>query len=550
MHPTPPHPGRPSPNPAPSVDRLAHGPAAVLAALCLTGTAVLAAGGVSGVPGVGGSTGPTVASGSGMPLTEPLPAPVAAALRHSGLPPEALSALVWSVDSPAPRLSLRADQVRPVASVMKLFTTGVALQTLGPTFTWKTEAGLGGPLRPDGRLDGPLYLRGEGDPSLSLERVQLMLSRWRAAGLREVGGDVLLDRTAFEVPPHDPAAFDGQALKPYNAGPDALLLNLNALTLRLAPDAARAGQVRVSLEPALAGVELDAVVRAETTAACGDWREALQLSLQPAPTPPVAPGAQALRPWQVRLRGPYPLACGEREWPLLWQGDGPGDHAERLLRSTWAQAGGRLAGRVRDGIWPTGLQAWQTWTSPPLGVVVRDINKFSNNVMARQVFLTLGRQPAAGAGAQPAGTATLARARQAVQAQVVAATRDAQGRSACEGEALVLDNGSGLSRSERSSALCLGQWLLALWRSPVMPELAASLPIAGQDGTTRRWRSVPGQAHLKTGSLDGVAALAGYVDSDTGPRQIVVAVVNHPQAIAGRPVLEALVQWAAHTPPP
>jgi len=111
---------------------------------------------------------------------------------------------------------------------------------------------------------------------------------------------------------------------------------------------------------------------------------------------------------------------------------------------------------------------------------------------------------------------------------------------------LILDNGSGLSRTERSSALCLGRWLQTLWRSPVMPELIASMPITGQDGTTRRWQSVTGRAHIKTGSLDGVAAMAGYVDTDTGHRQVVVALINHPQADAARPVMEALVAWAQH----
>jgi D-alanyl-D-alanine carboxypeptidase/D-alanyl-D-alanine-endopeptidase (penicillin-binding protein 4) len=471
-----------------------------------------------------------------------LPSAVLAALSQSGVPAQAVSLLVWPVDATAPRLAYRADEVRQVASVMKLFTTGAALQALGPAYTWKTDVALGGPLRPDGTLEGPLYVRGDGDPSLAIERVQLMLSRWRAAGLRHIQGDIVLDHSAFELPAHDPKAFDGQQLKAYNAGPDALLLNLNAITLRLAPDASQSGAVRVSMEPMLDGVDIDANVRAQASAPCGDWREALSLSLQPLPPSVGEPTPKGHQRWQVRLRGPYPLACGEREWPVLWQGDGPGDHAERLLSAAWQQTGGQLDGRVRSGSWPQAAQPWQSWTSPPLGTVVRDINKFSNNVMARQVFLTLGK----GMDATARTPNTLPLARQAVQQQVLTATRDGQGRSPCEGEALVLDNGSGLSRTERSSAQCLGRWLQALWRSPVMPDLVASLPITGQDGTTRRWRSVPGRAHLKTGSLDGVVALAGYVDADSGQRQVVVAVVNHPKADAARPALEALVNWALH----
>jgi D-alanyl-D-alanine carboxypeptidase/D-alanyl-D-alanine-endopeptidase (penicillin-binding protein 4) len=243
----------------------------------------------------------------------------------------------------------------------------------------------------------------------------------------------------------------------------------------------------------------------------------------------------------VTVQGPYPLSCGEREWPLLWRGDGADDHGARLLGQAWQDGGGTLSGTVRPGAWPAGLPVWQTWTSPPLATVVRDINKFSNNVMARQLFLTLGT------GGDPSRTATMASARAATTQVVLDATRGLfRGPAgACEGDALQLDNGSGLSRTERSTPLCLGQWLQALWRSPVMPEFIASLPLNGSDGTTRRWQAAAGRAHIKTGSLDGVASVAGYVDAaDGGPRVIVVGVVNHPRADAGRPVLQALIDWA------
>ena len=487
---------------------------------------------------------PAPAPASTATTTEPAwPAPLLAPLRASGLPADAFAWLVWQVDADAPHWQHQASALRPMASVMKLFTTGAALRTLGPAYTWRTEAGLGGTLSPNGMLDGPLHLRGHGDPSLVIERVQLMMSRWRGAGLRDIRGDVLTDRSAFDLPPHDPAAFDSQALKPYNAGADALLLNHGAVTLRLVPDAAQPGQVRASLEPALAGVELVNRLTPKPKLPCGDWREALDLQMASVASMASLPGEaqQGRARWRVTVQGPYPLACGEREWPLLWRGDGPDDHGARLLGRAWQDSGGTLSGTVRPGAWPAGLPVWQTWTSPPLATVVRDINKFSNNVMARQLYLTLG------AGGDPGRTATLASARAATTQAVLDATRAMPKGpvSACEGDTLQLDNGSGLSRTERSTPLCLGQWLQALWRSPVMPEFIASLPLNGSDGTTRRWQAAAGRAHIKTGSLDGVASVAGYVDAaDGGPRVIVVGVVNHPRADTGRPVLQALIDWA------
>ncbi len=488
-----------------------------------------------------------------------LPPAIASALQTAGVPAEAVSLQVLPVDAGPARLAHQAQTVRQMASVMKLFTTGAALSTLGPAYVWRTDAALGGPLKPNGKLDGPLRLRGSGDPGLVLENVQLMMARWRGAGLREIKGDLLIDRGAFEVPAHDPAAFDGQGFKPYNAGPDALLLNHQSVILHVMPDAARPGQVRVSMEPALDWVRLQARIQLKATGACGDWREAMNLDMHPAS----GWTQHGIRPWVLSVQGPYPAACGARDWPVLWQGEGSGDYAARLLHATWRQLGGKLSGDIKAGDWPADATVWQSWASAPLGQQVRDINKFSNNVMARQLFLSMAlpHLPAASAGASSAevpasgatpgpasgpasGPATLDKARAVVSQVVRQATPDGSGRSACEGEALVLDNGSGLSRLARGNARCLGRWLQAMWASPTMPEFIASLPITGLDGTARKLQNVSGRAHIKTGSLDGVAALAGYVEGDSGRRWVVVGVVNHPQADAARPALAALLEWA------
>ena len=449
-----------------------------------------------------------------------LPSPVTAALQAQGIPAEAVSLWVAPVDGGPPRLEHLSETLRPAASVMKLFTTGAALRTLGPAWTWQTDVTLTGTLRPDGTLTGSVHVRGSGDPSLRMEQVSLMLSRWRGAGLRHIQGDIVLDRTAFQLPAHDPWAFDGKGLRPYNAGPDALLLNHQAVTLHLMPDAARPGQVRVAMEPPLAGVTLDVEVAPDTRAGCGDWRAALDLQLSPAPGWP----QHHLSPWRVHVRGPYPLSCGAQTWPVLWPGANGEDFAARLLTQTWWQLGGELDGQVRSGVWPAGAGVWQSWTSQPLAEVVRDINKFSNNVMARQLFLTLG-------GAE-------------ATARTVREATSTNAPSPCGSAQLVLDNGSGLSRTEGSTALCLGQWLQALWASPAMPDLVASLPLTGVDGTTRRWQGAAGYARVKTGSLSGVAAVAGYVDGESGRRHVVVGLVQHPGAAAARPVLDALLNWA------
>ena len=475
--------------------------------------------------------------------SQTLPPSIAQALKAAGLPASSLSVWVQPLDQRTPRLSVAADVPRRMASVMKLLTTGVALRTLGPAFTWETVAALSGRLDADGVLHGDVLIKASGDPSLDGMRLSAALQQWRDAGLREIRGDVRVDRSAMSLPPHDPAAFDGQPLKPYNAGPDAFLLAHEAVSMMWRPDASRPGWAQVSLNPALAGVKLDAQVKLDPQAACGAWREALSLNVSQADA--VGDGTP-LPQRTIKLRGSYPAACGNQGWPIRWPQVQPLEHSARVLEAAWQALGGRLRGAVRESAWPASASPWVKWTSPPLSEVIRDINKFSNNVMARQLLITLGR----GADGSPA---TIESGRAVVGEHVREATRrPGEVRSACEGEALVLDNGAGLSRTEAASAHCLGRWIEVMWADPLMPEWLASLPVAGVDGTARRMTSAVGRAHLKTGSLDDVTALAGVVQDEAGRRHVVVAVVNDPKAENARPVMQAVLGWAVggHAPAP
>ncbi len=474
----------------------------------------------------------------------PLPAEVLDALRATGLPPEALAVEVRPLVAAdaLPRLAWRETEALNPASLMKLFTTGVALEQLGPSWTWRTPVALNGRLDAEGVLHGDLVIQGRGDPSLVLERVWLLLRELRERGLREIRGDLLLDRRAFALPPHDPAAFDGEALRPYNVGPDALLLNQQVLRLRLVPEP-EAGRVRISREPpADAEGRADFLPLAAPGTPCGDWRTAL--------TPRLQPGQP------LRLAGRYPAACGERIWAFA--DPDPTSYAARLLPLLWSELGGRLQGRVREAAMPAGARLWFLAESPPLAHVVRDINKFSNNPMARQLALTLAleagqppRGPAEAPEPDPLAlppAATPEAARQLIEAWV----RE-RSAGACPPEALRVDNGAGLSREGRSSMHCLAGWIAALWFGPAMPELLASLPVAGVDGTARRrdrdWGLARGRAWLKTGSLRDSLGLAGVVQGRSGQRYALAVLLNHPAASAGRPVLDALVRWTAEDAP-
>ena len=445
-----------------------------------------------------------------------LAAPVAQALKAAGIPLAAAAVWVREVDVAAPRLAINARVAMNPASTMKLVTTYAALDLLGPAYAWKTEAFASG-AQNDGILSGDLHLRGGGDPKLTYDQFERLLRQIRARGIREIRGDLVLDRGAFAVPAAEPGRFDAQPMRPYNVAPDALLVNFKAVTLQLIPDAANK-KLAVSMEPAPANLDLISQITLGNGNGCGDWKERLRADL-------FSHGPAT----RLVLTGVFPASCGEQRWNIAVQ-----EHPQFVLGvflQLWAELGGSLAGGVRDGPVPTDARAVGVLPSPTLAEVVRDINKFSNNVMARQLFLTLGME----AGRRPANAEDADAA--------VRSWLDARGLAVPE---LVLENGSGLSRRERISAEGLGRLLQAAWRSSVMPELMASLPVTATDGTMKKrlkQNGVAGQAHIKTGSLEGVRAIAGYVLDKTGRRWIVVFFVNHANAAGAQAAQDALLQW-------
>ena len=445
-------------------------------------------------------------------VAQELPASVIQALRQAGIPVSAVGAYAQEVIAGRTLVSSNALAPLNPASTLKLVTTQAALQLLGPTYTWKTGAYATG-LQSGDVLDGDLVLRGGGDPRLNVESLWLFLRQIREKGIRQITGDLVLDHSRFETRSFDAAQFDGAPLKPYNAGPDALLLNYHAFALRLVPDQA-SGRARISVEPPVAGVPVSgpALVEGE----CGNWNAGLLPSLTDQ---------------GIVIDGTYPYACGEN---VLYAHPYQMSRAAffgAVFRRLWTEMGGTLNGKVRDGLLPVDARLVGEWQSAPLTQVITDINKFSNNVMARQLLLTMGSE------------ATPVPANQETGAAAVRGWLLSRGIEAPD---LVLDNGSGLSRNGRISASTMGRVLLAAYNSPTMPEFISSLPLVGNDGTMRkrlRDKPVSGRAHIKTGSLDGVRAIAGYVMAASGKWYAIACMINHPNANAAREPLDLLVQW-------
>jgi len=446
-----------------------------------------------------------------------LPAVFTAALKQAGIPLDHVAVVVQPLDSSAPVLSHNAEAALNPASVMKLVTSFAALYQLGPGYVWTTDVWANGMIA-DGVLNGDLIIKGHGDPALTLERMWLLQRELRARGVRHIRGNLVLDLSHFEVPTIDPGAFDGEPFALYNAAPGALVANFNAMTLRLKPDA---GQVLIVPDIALPGVTLTSRLVLTDGTECNDWKDAL--------TPALSDPERL----ELVVSGRYARGCGEQAWSLsLFE---PAATFDFIFRGLWAESGGTLAGATVSGTAPQS-EPLLKFSSEPLTAALTRLNKHSNNLMARNLFLTLGAE-------KEGVPATLEKGAHAV--------REVLTQRGVPTRKLVLENGAGLSRIERISADALNQMLRAAYISPLFAEFESALPIVAIDGTLKRrfnGSALSGNAHLKTGSLRDVSALAGYVVTACGQRVSFVMLVNHANAGRSEAAQRALLEWVHTTP--
>ncbi|WP_433703980.1 D-alanyl-D-alanine carboxypeptidase/D-alanyl-D-alanine endopeptidase [Paraburkholderia sacchari] len=507
-------PNTPNPLARPLARQFAHQSARPLAlvlacaalATSLAGTPALAQG--QGEPPPAGARVPAIN------VSTVLPPSVMAGLERAHVPLSSVSVVIEKVGDRQPSVAVNAGQPMMPASTMKLVTTWTGLSMLGPDYRWKTSAYTDGDVDASGTLHGNLYIKGTGDPKLVPEELIDLVQKIRATGIVRIEGSLVLDKSEFDVSTRDLPSFDGDDGAPYNVGPDPLMYAFKAVSFTFAPSP---DGVSVNVVPPVAQWQIDNQIR-ERGGKCGGLL----------PSPQVTPGTNGMV--TASFAGNYATRCGERTLNMAAPVDHSTFFADGFL-ALWQQAGGSFAGTTREGVVPPRSRPIAVHQSPPLSDVVHDINKFSNNVMARNLFLTLG----AVAGKPPATTAK-------ASAAVAAFLR----KSGLNMPDLVLDNGCGLSREEHISALSLANLLQAANASPVAQPFIDSLPIAGVDGTMRHRLNnagVDGNAHIKTGTLRDVRAIAGYVAAQNGESWIVVSLINDPRAEAARAAHDALLEW-------
>lgn len=462
-----------------------------------------------------------------------LPDSIADLLRKANIPEDSVGALVVRLPDGATLLSHGANRAMAPASTMKLVTSLVVLDKLGPAYRGRTELRSAGETV-DGALKGDLMLRGLANTDLDWEAFQRTLQTLRNKGVRDIEGDLIVDRSLFQPPRLDQGApvFDETPEFRYNVIPDALLLNTNLIRLDIE---ATAQSLQVRMTPALDRVTV-APEMALVDRACADWEDGWR-------TPVLTRGDDgAIR---IELQGDFPRNCSTSTQINVIDRQ---DFTERLFRTLWTKLGGTLRGVVREDTTTGNTTLLAEHRSRPLSEVVRDVNKPSDNPITRTLYLALGAKANGNNGGEAAtpgsGESTLERAEREVRTWFK--------QNGIDDAGLVLENGSGLSRSERIKPTQLIAVLKAAARSNWAPEFMASLPVVAVDGTMRRRlkeSAAAGRARVKTGTLKDVVAVAGYVPDAANQLCAVVMMINHSLATSdvARPIADAMVDWVARS---
>jgi len=451
-----------------------------------------------------------------------LPNTVKDALKKIGLSEDRVSVYVQALpdqpDQIQPPLITHHDRVAlNPASTMKLLTSYAGLALLGPSYRWKTE--VYSDAKPiNGILEGNLYLKGYGDPTFMSVDFWRLLNNIRQLGIKEIKGDLIVDNSYFAVKLPASTGFDDESARAYNASPSALAVNLKAISFRFDSDAS---QVTIIPEPDLIEVKVSNLLRVANVD-CASWRNSLRYEVKPS-----ADGAE------VVFRGDYAPNCGGRYLDLLALDENY--YTLAFFRKIWHELGGSFNGKLRviqaPNAMPSNNVKLFQQDSRALGQVLPDINKWSNNLMARQLLMSIAGEKTDKPATEESGT---------LQVSQWLATLGLNFNE------LVIENGSGLSRIERISAQHMGQLLVSAYFSPVMPELMSSLPILGVDGTMLKRlqdSQLKGHAHLKTGSINDVSTIAGYMLGSHGQRYVVVFMANDAKVALIKPAQEALLTW-------
>jgi len=407
-----------------------------------------------------------------------------------------VAVVVQSAETGSVLYERNADTPMIPASNMKVVTGAAALAVLGPDYRFDTklyaDGVVSGPV-----LDGNLCVVGFGDPSLVSEELWKLAESVRVLGITRVTEDLVLDASIFDsMSTTSETVASGD--RAYHARTGALSLNFNAIAVHTTPGPSSGDPAFVTLAPATAFVEL----RNETTT--GGPRSSSTLSVRRT----FEDGKNV-----VTVSGRVPAGSGMRvHYRSLEDGLG---YFGTVFKEFLAYAGVVVEGDVRAGELPEGSILIKRHESKPLSLIVRDLNKFSNNFVAEQLVKAMGLEVHGRPGTTEAGVRVL--------------HEHVRTAGALEGS-FHIEDGSGFSRENRMTVRALAAVIQgALDDFSTSYEFVASLSVSGTDGTLEDrmgYAELRQSVRAKTGLLDGVTAISGVMENGSGDEVVFSMIVN------------------------
>jgi D-alanyl-D-alanine carboxypeptidase/D-alanyl-D-alanine-endopeptidase (penicillin-binding protein 4) len=406
-----------------------------------------------------------------------------------------LGMVVASLDTGEVLCARDPDALLNPASNVKLFTSAAALARLGPEYRFDTEV-LAHPA-PSRGVTKALYVRGKGDPTFVTERLWTLAGEIARAGVKSVKGDLVVDDGFFDDVREGPGYDQEDGDRSYLAPVGALSLNFNTVEIHVGPGERAGERGRVEVEPPSSYLEI--ANRTRTVKSSGRRR--------------VTPSSSRLGDGRQRILVEGRIPAGSRDQTFRRKVDDPPLYFGHTLKRLLELRGVKVSGRVRRGTTPDVARLLVVSESESLGEIVRKLEKTSNNFIAEQILKTLGAERRGVPGTWPKG---------------VEAVEDFLAQIGIRRGSYVMKNGSGLNDANRFSARQTVTLLREMWRRfPVMAEFVAALPVAGKDGTTRwRMEDTGGRVRAKTGTLENVTSLSGYVETAGGDRLVFSVLVN------------------------
>ncbi len=437
-------------------------------------------------------------------------------LKHQNIPTEAVSLVIKEIGSDDNIVSLNAHTPKNPASVMKLLPSLAALDTLSPAFTWHTDVFTRGQVV-NNVLKGDLYIKGGGDPFLTIESFWLLLKQIRYQGIHKIEGDVILDQELFDIGQFDRAAFDKKPSRIYNGPASALMLNFWATHFLAKPNSTG---VSLTAHPPSSALTLINKIQLTKEKCIAKNREITYSFIQ------------QKNKTLATFRGKLSNKC--KAWSVTRAAIPYLHYFIGVFDAMWKEIGGTVSGEIKFGRTAKSAVKLFEHRSGALGDIIRNMNKFSNNLMARQMMLTLGWQDDNVVATRKNSEAALGKWLKDINVPM---------------PSLVIDNGAGLSRKAKVSASDMTALLNFAQNGRYAPEFLASLPLAAQDGSLQKrfaGEDLFGLARLKTGLLDHVRTIAGYMTTRSNKKLIVVFFINHENTHLGNGTAaqDALLRWA------